>query len=103
MRSPHASRHLITAHLAAIIQGAVLIALSVASKFSSLAPPLETVSAVLLVTGCVLFVAGAVANWLQEVDDHFAARSLGWKLLAASGPMNVTGVVLMLAGVFKAL
>jgi hypothetical protein len=103
MRRPHAPRHLVTAHLAAIIQGAVLIALSTAAEFSTLPSGLETLAASLLVTGCVLFVAGAVANWLQAVEDHFAVRSTGWKLLATSGPLNIIGVLLLLAGVLNAL
>jgi len=102
-RQPQASRHLVTAHLAAIIQGAMLIALTVAAAFSTLSRGLETVAASLLVCGCVLFVGGAVANWLQAVENHFATRSLGWKLLATSGPLNVIGISLLLAGVLKAL
>ena len=102
-RQPQASRHLVTAHLAAIIQGAMLIALTVAAAFSTLSSGLETVAASLLVCGCVLFVGGAVANWLQAVEDHFATRSLGWKLLATSGPLNVHRDLMFLAGVLKVL
>lgn len=103
MKVPGAPRHLVIAHLAAIIQGATLIALSVAAGFASLPSRLETVGASLLVAGCVLFVSGAVANWLQGIGDHFAARSLGWKLLAASGPLNLGGIGIILAGVVRSL
>lgn len=99
MRLPHASHHLVTAHLAAIIQGAMLIALTAAAAFSTLPSGVEILAACLLVAGCILFVAGAVANWLQAVEDHFATHSLGWKLLATSGPLNVVGLSLLLAGV----
>ncbi len=102
-RQPQASRHLVTAHLAAIIQGAMLIALTVAASFSTMSSGVETLAACLLVGGCVLFVGGAVANWLQAVENHFASRSLGWRLLAASGPFNLIGILLLLAGVLKAL
>ena len=101
MRSPVASRHLVTAHLAAIVQGAILVALSSAMHESDLPSGLETLAASALVAGAVLFVAGAVANWLQAVGDHFAARSLGWKLLAASGPINVIAIVIVLVGIVR--
>lgn len=71
--------------------------------YSALPDTIETIAAVLLVVGAVLFVAGAVANWRQRVNDHFADRSLGWKLLATSGPVNVVGVLIILVGVIREL
>ena len=88
MRSPEAPRHLVIAHLSAIIQGAV-----------HLTPWLETAGALLLVTGSALFVAGLTANWLQGVGDHFAERSLGWKLLSASSVGHITGISVVIVGV----
>ncbi|MBA3302276.1 MAG: hypothetical protein H0U26_00215 [Acidimicrobiia bacterium] len=99
MRSPEASRHLVIAHLSAIIQGAVHLGLSVALGLSQLTPWLESASALLLTTGSALFVAGATANWLQGAGDHFAERSLGWKLLSASSVGHITGIILVIAGV----
>ncbi len=99
MRSPEASRHLVTAHLSAIIQGAVHLGLSIALGLSQLTAWLEIASALLLVTGSALFVAGATANWLQGVGDHFAERSLGWKLLSASSVGHITGIIVVIAGV----
>jgi hypothetical protein len=99
MRSPEASRHLVIAHLSAIIQGAVHLGLSVALSLSELTAWLETASALLLISGSALFVAGATTNWLQGVGDHFAERSLGWNLFAASSVGHVTGIVLVIAGV----
>lgn len=103
MKAPAASRHLVTAHLAAIIQGATLLALSGVMGFSDLPDSLETTAAVLLVAGAVLFVAGALANWRQSVVDHFAERSLGWKLFSVSGPTNLAGATIVLVGVLRAL
>lgn len=99
LRAPHASRHLVTAHLAAIIQGALYLGLTAAAAFSTLPPWVEVVAALLLVGGSVLFVAGATVNWLQQVGDHFAARSLGWKLLAASAPLHLAGIAIFVIGV----
>ncbi len=103
MKAPTASRHLVTAHLAAIIQGATLVALSGVIGFSDLPAAVETTGAVLLVGGAVLFVSGAIANWRQQVDDHFAARSVGWNLFAASGPANLAGMAIVLTGVLRGL
>jgi len=103
MKSPTASRHLVTAHLAAIIQGATLLALSGVMGFSDLPDTIETIAACLLVAGAVLFVAGAITNWRQSVDDHFAVRSFGWKLFSVSGPANLAGATIVLLGVLRGL
>lgn len=103
MKASTASRHLVTAHLAAIIQGATLVALSAVVEFSDLPATVETTAAVLLVGGAVLFVSGAIANWRQQVDDHFAARSVGWHLFATSGPANLAGMAIVLVGVLRGL
>jgi hypothetical protein len=99
MRAPEAPRHLVVAHLSAIIQGAVHLGLSIALSISQLTAWLETASALLLATGSALFVAGATANWLQGVGNHFAERSIGWKLLAASSVGHITGIIIVIAGV----
>lgn len=57
----------------------------------------------LLVSGSLLFVAGAIANWRQGIGDHFAARSLGWKLLAVSSGGHLPGIVIVSIGVLLAL
>ena len=103
MKAPAASRHLVTAHLSAIIQGATLIALASVMTFSDLPERIETAAAALLVAGSVLFVSGAIANWRQNIGDHFAERSIGWKLFAASGPANVIGAATVLVGVLRGL
>lgn len=103
MQEPVAPRHLVTAHLSAIIQGAVHLGLSFALGFASLPDWMATTAALLLAAGSALFVAGAVANWRQQVGDHFAARSTGWKLLSASSVGHVPGILIVLAGVVLAL
>ena len=103
MRRPEASRHLTIAHLSAIIQGAVHLGLSVALGFAEITAGLETAAALLLVTGSALFVLGATLDWLQRVGDHFAERSLGWKLLAASGPAHISGIAIVVVGVLAAV
>lgn len=103
MQASEAPRHLVTAHLAAIMQGATYLGLSVAVELSSMSAWLETTAAILLTAGSLLFVSGAVANWRQGIGDHFAVRSLGWKLLAASSAGHLPGIVVLSVGVVAAL
>jgi hypothetical protein len=103
MKSPTAPRQLVNAHLEALIQGAVLLGLAVAAGFSTLPRGLEITAAFLLAIGGGLASAGGTANWLQAVDDAFAAKSPGWALQSLSGPLTVAGALLLLVGVLKAL
>ncbi len=103
MKAPAANRYLMTAHLAGIIQAAVLFGLSRVVEMSTLPERVETVAASLLVSGVALFEAGVTANWLQRVGDQFVDRPLGWWLLSASAPLNITGAVIVFIGVLRAL
>ena len=102
MSQPTGPRHLITAHLSALMQGAMHLGLSVAVGFATFTPWVLTAAAVALVSGSALFVAGATANWVMKVDDHFAARSQGWYLLSASAPLHLAGALVVLAAVTSA-
>jgi len=102
MLEPVGPRHLITAHLSALMQGAMHLGLSVAVGFATFTPWVETVAALALVCGSALFAAGATANWLMGVGDHFAERSFGWYLLSASGPFHLSGALVIVAGVATA-
>ena len=102
MAAPTAPRHLVVAHLSALMQGPVHISLAFALDMSALASWIETGAAVLLVGGSSLFVAGATLNWLQGVGDHFVERSPGWYLLAVSGGPHLIGASIVLEGVASA-
>lgn len=101
--SPRAPRYLLAAHLAAIIQGGLLLALTIAVDFSTLSPGVETTAAGLLVGGVVLFDAGLALNWLQGVQDAFGEKSLGNKISAAGTPLVLVGAVIVCSGVVAAL
>lgn len=102
-RSPRAPRYLFAAHLAAIIQGGVLLALTVAISFSTLSMGIETIAALLLVGGIALFDLGLIVNWLQGVEDAFAENSLGNKISTVGTPLVLIGTGIMLYGVVAAL
>lgn len=101
--SPRAPRYLLAAHLAAIIQGGMLLALTIAVGFSSLSSGVETSAASLLVGGVVLFDVGLAANWLQGVQDGFGEGSLGNKISAAGTPLVLVGAGIVCYGVVAAL
>lgn len=103
MRSPTASRHLVHAHIEALVAGAALLALSIAAGYSTLADGAETLAAWLLTAGVAASLAGGTLNWLMGSGDQFAERTPGYYLQAVSGPLMVIGGLLLSAGVLKEL
>lgn len=102
-KAPRAPRYLFAAHLAAIIQGGLLLALTVAVDFAALSPWLLTVAAGALVGGVVLFDAGLALNWLQGVEDAFGEESIGNAVSTIGTPFVLGGAAIMLYGVIAAL
>lgn len=100
--APRAPRYLFAAHLAAIIQGALLLALTAAVGFSELPGGVETAAAGLLVGGIALFDLGLVLNWLQQVEDAFDEASLGNKISTVGTPFVLIGTGILLFGVLVA-
>jgi hypothetical protein len=103
MRAPSASRHLVNTHLEALMAGAALLGLSLAASFGTLARGAELTAAWLLTAGVVATLAGGTLNWLMIVDDPFAARSRGFLLQSAGGPLILAGGLILAIGVLKAL
>lgn len=101
-RASRAPRYLFAAHLAAIIQGGLLLALTVAIDLSNLSPTTETVAVVLLFGGVVLFDVGLVFNWLQGIEDAFAEHALGNKISTTGTPFILIGTGIVLYGVISA-
>lgn len=102
-KAPRAPRYLLAAHLAAIIQGGMLLALTIAVGFSTLGTGAETTAAILLVGGVALFDLGLVLNWLQGVQDAFGEGSLGNKVSAAGTPLVLVGTGILFYGVVAAM
>lgn len=98
-KAPRAPRYLFAAHLAAIIQGGLLLALTVAVSFVNLSDAVRTAAAALFVGGVVLFDVGLTANWLQGVEDAFAEKSLGNKISTVGTPCILLGAGILLYGV----
>lgn len=102
-KAPRAPRYLFAAHLAAIIQGALLLALTIAVDVSPLSPGAETTAAWLLVGGVALFDLGLAANWLQRVQDGFGEKSFGNKVSALGTPLVLVGAGIVFFGVVAGL
>lgn len=102
-KAPRAPRCLVSAHLAALIQGGMLLALTIAADFSALSATAEMVAASLLVGGVALFDSGLALNWLQGIEDAFGERSLGYKVSSVGVPLVLAGGSLIFYGVIAAL
>jgi hypothetical protein len=102
-KAPRAPRYLLIAHLAAIIQGGLLLALTVAMGFSIQSKGIETTAASVLVGGVGLFILGNAMNWLHGTQDAFADKTVGNKVAAAGTPLILVGAGIILYGVVAAL
>lgn len=98
-KTPRPPRYLFAAHLAAIIQGGLLLALTIAISFSPLSSGAETTAASLLVGGVALFDLGLTLNWIQGVQDAFGEKSLGNKVSAIGTPLVLVSTGILLYGV----
>lgn len=102
-KAPRAPRYLFAAHLAAIIQGGLLLALTVAVGFADLSAGAKTAAASLFVGGVALFDAGLTVNWIQGVEDAFEKNSLGNKISTVGTPFILLGAGILLYGVLATL
>lgn len=102
-KAPQAPRYLFAAHLAGIIQGGLLLALTIGVAWSSLSSGTETIAASLLLGGVALFDLGLALNWLQGVQDGFAEKSLGSNVSAVGTPLVLAGTGIVFYGVVAGL
>jgi len=102
-KAARAPRYLLAAHLAALIQGGLLLGLAVAVGSWGLGAALQATGAGLLVGGVVLFDLGLVLNWIQGVQDGFGEKSPGNKISAAGTPLVLVGFAILFWGVIAGL
>lgn len=100
-KAPRAPRYLMAAHLAALIQGGMLLALTIAFDFSTITPWIETAAASLFIIGVILFDLGLTLNWLQGVEDAFAVKSLGYRISSSGTPLILIAAGTILYGVLN--
>lgn len=102
-KASRAPRYLIAVHLAALIQGSMLLALTIAFDFSTLFSWVETIAASLFLGGVILFDLGLTLNWHQGVEDAFGEKSFGYKVSSAGTPLVLISAGIILYGVLAAL
>ncbi len=103
MKNPTGPPHLLKTHVEALIGGAILLALTSIAAYSTLPEAVELAAVGLFISGVVLSLTGGTVNWRSGTDDAFAARSAGFYLQATSGPLMVTGALLLATGVIAEL
>jgi hypothetical protein len=102
-KAPQPPRYLFAAHLAAIIQGGLLLALTIAVSVSTLSARVETAATSVLLAGVALFDLGLATNWLQGVQDGFAEKSIGNKVSAVGTPLVLIGTGILFYGVLSGI
>jgi hypothetical protein len=102
-KASRAPRYLFAAHLAAIIQGGMLLALTIAVGYSELSATWETVAASFLTGGVVLFDLGLTIDWLKDIKDAFAEKSIGNKVSSVGTPFVLIGTGIILFGVITSI
>ena len=93
--TPQASRHLVTSHLSALMQGPVVLGLAFAIGVVSFDSTLSVVAAGLVIAGLVAETLGGTVNWLQGTGDQFAEKGLGFRMNALTGVLSIPGIVII--------
>ncbi len=102
-KSAHVSRHLVTTHLSALMQGPIHLGLGWTIGAVGMSKSAATIAAVLLVVGSAGEALGGTANWLRGTGDQFAEKSVGWRFNAASSPLLIAGIAIVIVGVLSSL
>lgn len=102
-KASHPPRYLFAAHLVPMIQGGMLLALTIAVDFARLPDWVVIAVAGSLAGGMGLFTLGLVCNWLQGIQDAFAENAIGGKVSALGTPLVIGGGGVLLFGVVLAL
>lgn len=100
MKAPMA-RSLATAHVETLMQAAMHLALAFAVGAVAFDSRAATVGAWLLVIGFAMQALGVTANWLTNVGDQFAERSLGFYANSASTFVALPGLVITAYGILS--
>jgi hypothetical protein len=94
-------RYLVLSHTGPLMQGIMLLALSLALPLSDLSTGIETLAAWLLVASAASIGLGDTLNWRQGVRDPFAEKPIGYYLAVLTSITGVGGIGILLAGVVR--
>jgi len=99
--APEAPRYLVLAHVGPLMQGPMLLALTIALALSTLSPGWEQLAAWSLVAGSAGVAAGDTMHWRSGTADAFATRGPGFSLQSAGAGASSLGLALVLIGVVQ--
>jgi len=102
MKSP-AARALATAHVETLMQAAMHLALAFAVGAVNFGTSVATVGAWLLVAASATQALGATINWITNVGDQFAERSVGFYLNSSATLIALPGVAIIGYGILHRL
>lgn len=103
MKTPAASRHLVTTHLSGLMQGPIHLGLAFALGAASFDSGLAVTAAGLVVAGSLAEIAGGTVNWLQGTGDQFDERSIGFRINSLTGLLAIPGALIIAIGVLEGL
>jgi len=96
----YAPRYLVFAHVGPLMQGPMLLSLTIPVAAAGLSSATAILAAMLLVAGSVAIAAKDTANWVLGVEDEFAERPVLPRALAAIGvSCAVAGLAIVVYGV----
>ncbi|TGL75744.1 hypothetical protein [Leptospira yasudae] len=94
------SRYLQAAHIGSLMQGAMLLGLVVAFRYSNFSETLALIGASLFAISSFFLALKDTANWLQGIKDEFQENPILGKALGAIGVItNLVGIVVIVYGV----
>jgi len=101
-KAAQANRYLVMAHVGGLMGGTLLLALTIAVRYSNLGLGLETIAAVLLTGGSLALVTKDTLNWRQGVSDEFKQQpALQTKVGVASVIAMSGGLLVLVIGVLS--
>lgn len=102
MKAP-AARTLAAAHVETLMQAALHLALAFAVGAVAFDSSAATAGAWLLIVASAMQAFGATANWITNVSDQFAERSLGFYLNSLSTVIALPGLAIIAFGILSRL
>lgn len=96
-------RNLATAHVETLMQSSMHFGLAFAIGLVGFDGNAATIAAWLLVIGSAMQAFGVTMNWIQNVGDQFAERSIGYLVNSSSTPVALAGLSIAVYGILTNL
>lgn len=98
------SRYLQAAHIGPLLQGIMLLSLTIAFQVASLSETMQSISIWLLVASSIFIALKDTVNWLMSIKDEFQEKPILGKSLGTIGVLTgFIGLGILIYGVFKGI